>query len=45
MVVKVEYVDGEGVKDDGEVELWEEGVFVGEEDFWFDVGGEGDVFV
>lgn len=41
-VAEIEHADGEGAKDDGEVEPGEEGSFVGEEDFWFDAGGEGD---
>jgi hypothetical protein len=41
-VAEVEKADGEPAEDDGEVEPGEEGALVGEEDFWFDAGGEGD---
>jgi hypothetical protein len=41
-VAEVEEADGETAEDDGEVEPGEEGALVGEEDFGFDAGGEGD---
>ena len=41
-VAEVEEADGEAAEDDGEVEPGEEGAFVGEEDFGFYAGGEGD---
>ena len=43
-VAEVEEADGEAAEDDGEVEPGEEGALIGEEDFWFDAGGEGDSF-
>lgn len=43
-VAEVEQTDGEGAEDDGEVEPGEKGAFVGEEDFGFDAGGDGDAF-
>lgn len=42
LVAEVEKADGEAAEDDGEVEPGEEGALVGEEDFGFDAGGEGD---
>lgn len=44
IVGEVEEADREGAEDDGEVEPGEEGTFVGEEDFGFNAGGEGDAF-
>lgn len=41
-VAEVEEADCEPAEDDGEVEPGEEGALVGEEDFWFDAGWEGD---
>lgn len=41
-IAEVEQADGETAEDDGEVEPGEEGTLVGEEDFGFDAGGEGD---
>lgn len=41
-VAEVEEADGETAEDDGEVEPGEEGALIGEEDFGFDAGGEGD---
>ena len=43
-IAKVQEADGQTAKEDGEVEIGEEGPLVGEEDFWFDAGGEGDAF-
>lgn len=43
-VAEVEEADGEAAQDDGEVEPGEECALVGEEDFGFDAGGEGDAF-
>ena len=43
-VAEVEEADGEAAEDYGEVEPGEEGAFVGEEDFGFYAGGEGDAF-
>ena len=43
-VAEVEEADGETAEDGGEIEPGEEGAFVGEEDFGFDAGGEGDAF-
>ncbi len=44
VAAEVQEADGEAAEDDGEVEPGEEGAFVGEEDFGFDAGGEGDAF-
>ena len=41
-VAKVEEADGKAAEDDGEVEPGEKGALVGEEDFGFNAGGEGD---
>lgn len=43
-VAEVEQADGQAAEDDGEAEPGEKGAFVGEEDFGFDAGGEGDSF-
>lgn len=39
-VAKVQETDGEAAQDDSEVEPWEEGSFVGEEDFRLNASGE-----
>jgi hypothetical protein len=41
-VAEVEEADGKAAEDDGEVEPWEEGALVGEEDFGLNAGREGD---
>ena len=41
-VAEVEKADGEAAEDHREVEPGEEGAFIGEEDFGFDAGREGD---
>ncbi len=41
-ITEVEEADGETAEDDGEVEPGEEGSLVGEEDFGFHPGGQGD---
>jgi hypothetical protein len=41
-VAEVEEAHGETAEDDSKVQPGEEGAFVGEEDFGFDAGGEGD---
>jgi hypothetical protein len=43
-VAEVEQPDGQAAQDDGEVEPAEKGAFVGEEDFGFYSGREGDAF-
>lgn len=43
-VAEVEQADGQTAQDDGEVEPAEEGALVGEEDFGFYAGGQGDAF-
>lgn len=41
---EVQQTDREAAEDDGEIEPGEKGSFVGEKDFGFDAGGEGDSF-
>lgn len=41
---EVQQTNGEATEDDGEVEPGEKGALIGEEDFGFDSGGEGDAF-
>lgn len=42
LVAEVEHAHGQGADDDGEVQPREEGALVGEVDFGFDAGREGD---
>lgn len=44
VAAEVQQTDREATEDDGEVEPGEKGSFVGEEDFGFDAGGQGDSF-
>lgn len=43
-VAEVQKADGEAAEDDGEIKPGEKSALIGEEDFWFDAGGEGDSF-